>query len=256
MRKIRTLIVDDEELGRLRIRTLLRGEPDIEVVGEACDASEALTQIDALSPDLLFLDIQMPEVDGLELAGMLSGDSIPVIVFVTAHDQFALRAFEANAVDYVLKPFHAERFTAALGRARVQVHGKRADDVRTRLDSLLRAIQPEAAYLRRFVIRTGARIQFLKVDDIDWIEADGNYLRAHAEGKQHLLRNTIGGVIERLDPDRFLRIHRSIIVSLDRIREVQVYGKHTYTVILTDGTKLTSSAGYREGLERLIHDHS
>ena len=252
---IRTLIVDDEELARLRIRELLQDEGDVEVVGEAADGAEALQRIEADAPDLVFLDIQMPEMTGFEVLETVDVPRMPVVVFVTAYDEFALRAFEAHAVDYLLKPFYRPRFAVALERARAQVAHRSSGEVDARLRALLGALPSGRPYLSRFVVRLGPRIQFVRAEEVDWMEADGNYVRLHAGARDHLLRETLSGLVTRLDPERFLRVHRSVVVNADRIREVQALGKGSYVLILADGTRVTSSSTFREAVERLIGDH-
>ena len=251
-RKIRTLIVDDEALARLRIREFLAREEDVEVVGECADGEDALRMIAACSPDLVFLDVQMPEMGGFEVMEALDPHSMPSVVFVTASDEFALRAFDAHALDYLLKPFHRERLCTALDRVRAHLGRGRSDDVDERLFSLLESIGPRRASLKRFVVRTGTKIHFVRVEEVDWIEADGNYVRLHSGKRGHLLRATVSNLIGRLDPERFIRIHRSLIVNVDRLREVQTYGKGSFVLVMEDGTQLTSSATYRDAVERLI----
>jgi two-component system LytT family response regulator len=248
---IRVAVVDDEPLARQRIVELLRGEPDMQVVAECADGEEAVERIVRLRPDLVFLDVQMPEMDGFEVLAALGPSHAPVVVFVTAYDQFALQAFEAQALDYLLKPFASPRFHRMLDRARAQVARGRSPALEERLERLLGAL-PGGPYLERFVVRTADRIRFVRACDVEWIEAEGNYVRLHERGRSHLLRASLASVAGRLDPRCFLRVHRSAVVSLDRVREVQVYGKGTYVLVLEDGTKVTSSVTYREGVERLI----
>jgi two-component system LytT family response regulator len=232
--KVRTLIVDDEHLARQRIAELLADEPDFAVVGECGDGEEAAREIQRLRPDLVFLDVQMPEMDGFQVLATIDPARAPVVVFVTAYDEFALRAFEAHATDYLLKPFYRPRFHVALDRARAQLAHRNAKPVDPRLRRLLESL--------------GAARPPLE----DWIEADGNYLRLHAGTRKHLLRASVTSIAERLDPKVFLRVHRSTILNLGRLREVHPYGKGTYILVLTDGTHLTSSITYRAGIEALI----
>jgi len=251
--KIKALIVDDEELARLRIRELLAREPDVVIVGECGDGEEALEMIASRSPDLVFLDIQMPEMDGFQVLEALDPAARPEVVFVTAYDEFAVRAFDAHAFDYLLKPFHGERFRTTLDRLRAHLTraGRPAVDDQ-RLYSLLESISSTRSYLDRFVVRTGARIYFVRADEVDWMDAEGNYVRLHTGKRSHLVRTTVSSLVGRLNPERFLRVHRSIIVNLDRLREVQTYAKGSYILVLEDGTKLMSSATYRAGVEHLI----
>ncbi|HEX6370826.1 MAG TPA: response regulator [Longimicrobium sp.] len=252
--KVRTLIVDDEDLARQRITELLADEPDFAVVGECGDGEEAAREIRRLRPDLVFLDVQMPEMDGFEVLSTIDPARAPVVVFVTAYDEFALRAFEAHAIDYLLKPFYRPRFHVALDRARAQLAQRNAAppaDARLRrlLESLATAERPA---LERFVIRTGTRIYFVPVGEVDWIQAEGNYVRLHTGARTHLLRASITSIADRLDPRVFLRIHRSTILNLGRLREVHPFAKGTFVVVLQDGTRLTSSITYRAGIETLI----
>lgn len=250
--KIRTLIVDDEPLARERIRTLLADELDVEIIGECANGREAIGAIQRDKPDLLFLDVQMPELDGFGVLQMIGAENVPAIIFVTAYDQYALRAFEVHALDYLLKPFDRERFQKALQRARLQIQQANDGNLNQRLLALLENLQPERKWLERLVIKSGGRVFFLKVEEIDWIEAAGNYVRLHAGRESHLLRETIKNLETQLDPKKFLRLNRSTIVRIDRIKELQPWFNGEYAVILHDGTRLTSSRGYRERLDALL----
>jgi two-component system LytT family response regulator len=254
MSPVRALIVDDEPLGRERLRTLLRAESDVEVVGECANGLEAVKSIDELSPDLIFLDVQMPELDGFGVLEAVGVDRMPPTVFVTAYDQYALRAFEVHALDYLLKPFTRGRFRKTLDRVREHLRRDEppAPDLSKQLLELLKDVRTERQYLERLVVKSGGRVFFLRTSEIDWIEAAGNYLRLHAGQDVHLLRETMKNVETKLDPDRFVRIHRSIIVNTDRIRELQPWFHGEYVVILVDGTKLTSSRNFDEGLKRML----
>jgi len=226
---IHAVIVEDEPLGRAVIRELLRQDADVTVVAECANGHEAIAAIREKRPELIFLDVRMPEIDGFEVLCAVGADRLPAVVFVTAYDEYAVRAFEVNAVDYLLKPFDRERFQQAVERAKVQV-------------------RRDHGYLQRFVIRSAGRIIFVKVDDLDWIEAEGNYVRLHAGKDSYLLRSTIGNVEKTLDPSRFARIHRSQIVNLDRIVELRPWWHGEYRVLLRDGTQLTLTRGYRPTL--------
>jgi len=250
MDKIRTLIVDDEPLAREKIVDMLFGDAEIEIIGECGDGLAAVAAIEAHKPDLLFLDVQMPELDGF---GVLEAiEQMPVIIFVTAYDQYALRAFEVRALDYLLKPFDRERFDKALQRAKHQIERERAGAVNRELVALLADLKSRPKPLERLVVKAGGRVFFLRVDEIDWIEAAANYVKLHAGGEAHLLRETINGLAAKLDPDKFLRIHRSIIVNLERVKEMQPWFHGDYVVVLQDGTQLTSSRNYREQLRKLL----
>ncbi|MCI0695278.1 LytTR family DNA-binding domain-containing protein [candidate division KSB1 bacterium] len=250
--KIRTLIVDDEPLARERIRTLLADELDLEIIGECANGHEAVGAIQRDKPDLLFLDVQMPELDGFGVLQRLGAEKLPAVIFVTAYDQYALRAFEVHALDYLLKPFDRERFQKALQRARLQIQQAKDGDLNQRLLALLENLQPERKWLERLVVKSGGRVFFLKAEEIDWIEAAGNYVRLHAGRESHLLRETIKNLETQLDPKKFLRLNRSTIVRIDRIKELQPWFNGEYAIILQDGSRLTSSRGYREKLDALL----
>ena len=251
-KKIRTLIVDDEPLAREGVRLHLEDHEDIEVVGECGGGEEAVRFIEAERPDLVFLDVQMPGLDGFGVLEALGADQLPAVVFITAYDNFALRAFEAHALDYLLKPFEAERFDRALDRVRVQLRGQSSDTMDDRLRSLVASLGGKERFLERMVARTNGRILILRVDDVDWVEAAANYVRVHIGAKQYLVRETMTNLETRLDPERFLRIHRSIIVRKDRIKELEPLFQGDYSIILVDGTRLTSSRGYRDRIQHFL----
>jgi two-component system LytT family response regulator len=248
---IRTLIADDEPLVRGRIRDLLAEEPDFLVVGECATGRAALSAIGQLNPELVFLDVQLPELDGFELLDRLDGARRPAIVFVAAHDQYALRAFEVHALDYLMKPFDRERFNKALERARREILQAKNRDLSERLLSLIKDLGSEKPRVERLVVKSAGRIRFLKTEEINWIEAAGNYVRLRIADETHLLRETMAGIESKLDPQKFIRIHRSTIVNLERVKEIypKLYGE--YVVALRDGTQLTMSRGYREKLAEL-----
>jgi len=236
--KIRTLVVDDEPVARARMLALLQGEPDIEIIGECESGPDAVSAIEQASPDLVFLDIQMPQMDGLQLTRAL-GDRMPAVVFVTAYDEYALRAFEVHALDYLLKPFSAERFKAALTHARQHLSKRRTTGAR------------EAAPERRdrLVIKSSGRIYFVRTQEIDWCEAAGNYVRLHVGAQTHLVRGTMAYLESQLDAGQFVRVHRSTIVNVDRIQELRSSFNGEYIILLHDKTRLTLSRGYRDGLQ-------
>ena len=250
-RKWRTLIVDDEPLARGKIRTLLAGEKDIKIIGECGDGNEAVDSIRSDNPDLVFLDIQMPGLDGFGVIGEVGADDMPVVVFVTAFDQHAIRAFEVHALDYLLKPFDRGRFGKALKRARTHLAGRNGK-TGDRLLELLEELGSGRRFLERLVIRESGRVFFLKTSEIQWIEAAGNYVRLHVEDGAHLMRETMSRLEEGLDPDKFLRIHRSTIVNVDVVRELQPMFNGEYVVILKNGTELSLSRGYREKLNEFL----
>ncbi len=255
-RVLRVLIVDDESLARETLRLLLAGHAGVEIVGECDNGRDAVTLIRGETPDLVFLDIQMPEMNGFEVIKTIGLEAMPVTVFVTAYDQYALRAFEAQALDYLLKPFDDERFEQALDRARRQIERASVGTLDTRLSELvdrLAAASPTDPHpLDRIMIRERSAMYFVKTDEIDWIEAAGDYVNIMAGGKAHLVRETMNGMVEKLDPAMFLRIHRSYIVHIDRIKEVQPYFHGDYLLLLRDGTTLKLSRRYWEPLERRL----
>lgn len=246
--KIRTLIVDDEPLGRERIRTLLREDAEVEVVGECADGRQAIAAVERLKPDLLFLDVQMPEMDGFAVVDAIAARHLPAIIFVTAYDRYAVQAFEVHALDYLLKSFDRERFRSAVARAKEQIRRSREGALNERLAGLLEDLESRKQRATRVVIKSAGRIFFLPVEEIDWVEAADNYVRIHAGVEAHLVRETLQSLEGRLDPARFLRIHRSTIVNLDRIRELHPLFHGDYAVRLRDGTELTLSRNYREKL--------
>jgi two-component system LytT family response regulator len=242
---IRALIVDDEPLARERIRMLLEDEPGVEVVSESTNGTEALRAIQKLAPDLVFLDIQMPELTGFEVLDRLDPARMPVIIFVTAYDQYALKAFEVCALDYLLKPFDRERFTRALARARAELDRRKAGQVNEQVLKLLSELQHGKKHLEKLIIREGGRVFFLRADEIDWIEAAGNYVRLHAGKEEYLYRETMIKLETHLNPDHFARIHRSTIVNIERIKELQPWFRGDYMIVLRDNQKLTLSRTYR-----------
>lgn len=256
--RIRTLVVDDEPAARAAIRSLLANDGEVTLIGECADGRSALQAICDDAPDLLFLDVQMPEMDGFALLRALDPADLPVVVFVTAYDQYALRAFEVHALDYVLKPFTDERFGEALARAKEQVRQGQLGAIGRRVLALLEGLgRPsptlgEGQYLKRLVIKSGGRVTILAARDIDWIEADGDYVKIHAGRAWHLLRETMKRLELQFDPARFVRVHRSTIVNVERIKELQPYFRGEYVVVLHDGTKLKLSRGYKERLEAAL----
>lgn len=248
---IRAIIVDDEPLARGRIRALLKQMPDVELAAECGDGRKAIAAIQKHRPDLVFLDVQMPEPDGFGVLASLSPDNLPVVVFVTAYDRYALKAFEASALDYLLKPFDRERFEATMARARTQLEQRHAGKLNQKLLSLLER-SPGAEYAERLVVRAAGRISFLCTDEIDWIEAQGNYACLHAGRETHLLRETMSALEEQLDPRKFVRIHRSTIANIRCIKELQPTFHGDFNVLLRDGTRLILSRTHRKELERRL----
>ena len=244
--KIRTLIVDDEPLARERVKRFLRDEKDVSIIGECGNGADAVKAIRSERPDLVFLDIQMPEKNGFEVIRSLDGKQLPTVVFVTAYDQYALQAFDVHALDYLLKPFNRDRFQRAVDRAREQIEDRRRGDLDERLTSLIENLKTDKKYLDRLVVKTVGRVFFLKTDEIDWIEAAGNYVRLHVGRESHMIRETMNGIETKLDPEKFIRIHRSTVVHIDRIKELHPMFSGDYAVMLRDGTELALSRNYRE----------
>lgn len=249
---IRALVIDDELLAREMIREMLQDDAEVEIVGECVNGAEALIALQTHHPDLIFLDVQMPELGGFELLESLKPEQVPFVIFVTAYDQYAVRAFEVHALDYLLKPFDRERFDAAWQRAKAQIRREHSDQREQRILALLEELKAGPQYLERLVIKTGGRVFFFETEDIYWIEAEGNYVRVHNGQKSHLLRETISGLEAQLDPKKFLRIHRSAIVKLDRIHELQPWFHGEYRVILNNGVQLTLSRNYRDKLQEVL----
>ena len=245
---IRVLIVDDEPLACERIRTLLAAEPDVEIAAECRNGAEALRAIGKLTPDLVFLDIQMPELTGFEVLDRMNPAHVPVIIFVTAYDQYALKAFEVCALDYLLKPFDRDRFTRALTRARAELDRRKAGQVNEQVLKLISELQKSKTYVEKLIVRAGGRVFFLRIDEIDWIEAAGNYVRLHAGKEEHLYRETMTNLESQLNPERFARIHRSTIVNVERIKELQPWFRGDYQIVLRDNRKLVLSRSYRARL--------
>ena len=252
MKKIRTLVVDDEPLARERLTSLLAAEPDIETIGQCRDGEEAVRAIMEHSPDLVFLDVQMPSMNGFEVIEAVGSERMPLVIFVTAYDQHALKAFQVRALDYVLKPFDRERFQEALQRARAHIQRDETGDLGRRLLALVKDLRRDQPKTDRLVVKSGGRLFFLRTDEIDWIEAAGNYVRLHVGTTSHLLRETMNAIEGRLDPEKFFRIHRSRIVNMERIQEMQPWLNGEYAVVLRTGTRLTLSRGYREKLQERL----
>jgi two-component system LytT family response regulator len=249
---MKVLIVDDEPLARERVRRHLRDEPGVEIVGEAGNGREAVSAIEEKTPDLVFLDVQMPEMNGFDVLKTLEENKIPAIVFTTAYDKYAIQAFEFHALDYLLKPFSRERFRRAVRHAREQLENSRqSGSIDERLVSLLENLKAKK-YLERIVVKSSGRVFFIKTDEIDWIEAAGNYLKLHVGRDAHLIRETMQSIEAKLDPEKFFRIHRSTLVQIDRIKELHPLFGGDYAVILRNGTELSLSRNYRDRLPELF----
>lgn len=244
--KIQSLIVDDEPLARQRVRMLLGEEPDVEVVGECGDGFEAVDQIQATKPDLVFLDVQMPDMDGFEVLRRIPPTSLPIVVFTTAHDQHALRAFEVNAVDYLLKPFKPARFKGAVQRARDLVANRHAGDAARGLLALLGRAPTTGSQLTRLAVKTPGKVRFVELEQIQAIEAAGKYAVVHVGKEDHALRESMSSLESHLPPRRFLRISRSVIVNVDQIRELQPMFKGENLVVLKSGRSYPTTRPIRE----------
>ena len=249
---IRALIVDDEPLPRERILTLLEPHEEIEVVGECEDGQQAVTAIESESPDLVFLDIQMPELDGFEVVSALQTAPLPAIIFVTAYDEYAIKAFEVDAIDYLLKPVSPERFEQALTRATSRLATAATPDSNSKLFDFLDRVRAERGFVKRFVVRKGAKLSFVRVAEVDWIDVTSNYIRLHVAGTKHLVRQTLKSVEGQLDPEVFIRVHRSIIINVDRVESVEPHLHGEYQVTMQDGTRLTTSRSFSSRLRELL----
>ncbi|MGA3373411.1 MAG: LytTR family DNA-binding domain-containing protein [Terracidiphilus sp.] len=250
LHRIRTLIVDDEPLSRAMLRSFLADDAEIDLIGECGDGYTAIEMIESAAPDLVFLDIQMPDLDGFGVLRALAPAAIPNLVFVTAYDQFALKAFDVHAIDYLLKPFDRERFERTLARAKQQIALQKREDVNVELLRILSEQSARPQPVKRILVKSGDKALFVRPDEILWVEAQGNYVALHAGAQSFLLRQTINTLEKQLDPARFQRIHRSIIVNLDAIREMHPAGRGEYEIILKNGVTLKLSHTYRESFLR------
>jgi two-component system, LytTR family, response regulator len=248
---LRTIVVDDEGPARDKLKILLAQESDIKVIAECENGAAAIAALKETKPDLLLLDIQLPDMDGFSVLKAVPPEEIPIVIFTTAYDQYAIKAFDAHALDYLLKPFDHERLRDALHRARLAV---RTQSDRVLTDRLLNILQVARAapQARRLLVRTGGRVVFLAYDEIEWIEAAANYVRVHAGKVSYMLRSSIGTIAEKLPNDQFVRIHRSTVVNARIIKELQPCNSGEFIVVLRNGKELSCSRGYRSGLRRLI----
>ena len=253
MNPIRLLIVDDEPLARAGVRRLLEHDDVIQVIGECEDGAEAVVAILDQQPDAVLLDIKMPEMNGLDVVRTIGVARMPLTVFITAYDEHALRAFELHAVDYLLKPFDDERFAQTIQRIKSEIQTRAAARLSEKLLNVLQDTQPKGGrYLNRIVVRTDGRTLLLKTADVEWIEAADYYARIHAAGKSHLLRETMNELESKLDPEVFFRVHRSAIVNLEKVKEIQPYTRGEHVVIMNGGAKVRLSRGRREKLEERL----
>ena len=245
------LLVDDEPLAREGLRILLARDPEVSAIREAKDGREAVEAIRTGRPDLVFLDVQMPEMDGFAVAQEVGAGQMPAVVFVTAHDKYAIQAFEINAIDYLLKPVTEERFAKALARAKDRLQSRPADEASRQILSLLETIASPTRFLKRLAVRSAGKTVFVDVEDIDWIEAAENYVQLHAGRAEHLLHVTMNTLEKSLDPELFLRIHRSVIVNVRRVKELHPVMHGEYVVTLSNGVRLQSGRMYNEKLKAL-----
>ena len=248
---ITALIVDDEPLARDRVREMLKEHPDVEVVGEARNGREAIDSVVNHNPDLVFLDVQMPDLDGFDVLQNLDVAHLPLIIFVTAYDQHALRAFDVHAVDYLTKPFDRKRFAEAVDQAKLFMNGSKERDT-ARILSLLQELRASARYLERFAIKNGETVFFVRAQDVHAIEAQGNYVRLRLANSSHLLRDTLNNIESQINPRMFVRIHRHTIVNINSVKEVQTWARGVYRVVLLTGAHYTLSRGYRQHFEDFI----
>jgi two-component system, LytTR family, response regulator len=249
---IRVLIVDDMPLARRRIKRNLSADQEVEVVGECADGRAAVEAIRELRPDLIFLDVQLPKMDGFEVIEEVGAELIPAVIFVTAYDQFALRAFEVHAFDYLLKPFDRERFRKTVERAKEELRRRQPDELGERLRALLLDVRAQPKYLKRVKVKSSGHTLILPAEEIDFIETAGNYLRLQVGKSSYLIRESLSAFEAQLDPEVFARIHRSTIVNLERIKEMYPLFNGDQTIVLRDGTKLTMSRNYRDRLLSLL----
>lgn len=249
-RKIRAIVVDDEPLACKRLVKLLNEEEDVEVVEVCANGKEAIDEINEQDPDLVFLDIQMPEINGFEVLQHIESDRVPAIIFVTAYDEYALKAFEVHALDYLMKPFNKARFRDSLQRAKNSIKSNGNTEVGEKIENLLEYLNPGQDSLSRILIKTSSRYFFLKADEIDWIESAGNYVRIHSGKNNYLIRETMINMEKKLDDDKFFRIHRSTIINVEKVKELEQWFHGDYQVIMYNDEKLTMSRNYKDLLER------
>ena len=249
---LRAIVVDDELLARKALLRLLKNESDINVIGQCGDGATAVDTIRRSNPDIVFLDVQMPEMDGFRVVEAIGADQMPVTIFVTAYDKYALEAFDANAVDYLLKPFASDRLARALRRARDRCLGRQDKDAAQRLFSLLDRTRSQSDYAQRLAVSVRGRILFVQVAEIDWIGAEGNYATLHASRKTYDVRETMQALMDKLDPRDFVRIHRSTIVNVHRIREIRPWFQGSHVVVLQSGEELRMSRYQQDAVDRLL----
>lgn len=248
--KIRTVVVDDEPLACKRLEKLLKEDKDIELVKLCANGKEAIREINEEQPNLVFLDIQMPEINGFDVLQNIDTDNPPLIIFVTAYDEYALKAFEVNALDYLMKPFKKERFFESLNRAKIILKKSSRTDINTRIENLLEYLEPSGEGLSRILVKSSGRYFFLKACDIDWIESAGNYVRIHSGGNNYLIRETMINMEKKLDSNTFFRIHRSTIINVEKVKELEQWFHGDYQVVMYNEEKLTMSRNYKKLLDK------
>lgn len=246
--QIRALIVDDMPLARKRVKRFLASYPEIQVIGECSNGKEAVTAISELQPNLLFLDVQMPEMGGFEVLQRIDPETMPAVIFITAYEQFALKAFDAHAIDYLLKPFNRERFSWAISRAQITINQHETGALNQRLNAFLQEIKPQTKFLKRVVVKSGGGAVILPIDAVDYVQAAGNYIKLKSGKASYLIRQRLTHFETKVDPNKFIRIHRSTIVNIERIKEMHPLFNGDQTLVLHDGTQLTMSRSYRENL--------
>jgi len=254
---IRTLIIDDVQLARERLKRCLADHPDVEIVGECDNGDKAVKAIRALSPDLIFLDVQMPALDGFGVLEALKTERMPAVIFVTAYNEYAIQAFEVNALDYLLKPVDGERLSKAVQRAKAllaQPGQGQGDDLDSRFRAMLEDIKSGSKFLKRLTIKLTGRTILLPTDEIDWIETYGNYLKVHAGRESHLIRGTMQSLGTKLDPEKFVRVHRSVIVNIEKVKEIYPRSNGDQDLVLQNGQQLMLSRNYRDRFFAVLGD--
>jgi two-component system LytT family response regulator len=250
---IRAIIIDDESLAREKVKLFAEGETDIEIVDQCSNGHEAIASCIKFKPDLLFLDIQMPEINGFEVLQHLSTNILPGIIFITAYDEFALHAFEFHALDYLLKPFDRGRFQKSVAHARTALRSISETETTTeQIKVLLNSIQQNSNRLERLIVKTNGRIIFLRIEEIDWMEAAGNYVKLHVGNETHMIRETMNGLEQQLNPQKFIRIHRSTIINIEKIKELEPFFNGEYKVLLSNNAQVILSRNYRESFTKLF----
>ncbi len=243
------IIVDDEPLARKRIKSLLDSDSSMHVLATCANGKEALQVMESQTPDILFVDIQMPEMTGFQLVENIGPSRIPAIIFVTAYDEFALKAFEVHAMDYLLKPFENERFLDTLERAKQIIVNKKTDFLQAKVAKMLEDLQPKKNYVKRIMVKNSDKVFFIETDEIEYLESSGNYVKIHSNGKHQLVRDTLTNMLSNLDPEQFFRVHRSTVVNINKVKELQPWFHGDYLVVMKDGTKLNMSRNYKEILD-------